>query len=116
MNLHFSDKTIEVIFKKYSDPIIHPCETADQKEKAIEIAKCLWLLLITGEDTEENVYSLLRRVFNRHSDAISFGALYYHKMKKALSKKQVMKIKNYYDIPEHFDALDSWRMDDGVSK
>ena len=113
LNPYISNKTIEMLFEKYSHPLFRPCETADQKEKAIDIAKTLWLLLITGEDSEENVYSVLYSMFNSHSDTISFGALYFHKMKKALSKKQVRKLKKYYEIPENFDVLKGWRKDDG---
>jgi hypothetical protein len=111
LNLPFSDKTIEALFEKYSYPIVHPCETNDQREKAIDIAKALWLLLITGEDSEENIYAVLYKLFNNHSDAISLGSLYYYKMKKALNKKQIRKLKKYYEIPDNFNVLGSWRRD-----
>ena len=107
-NTHLVDKKINELFDKYSFPMMKACITKPQKEKAIGISKILWLLLVTGTDTEENIYMSLKSIVHHHDQIISFGALYYHKMKKALTKEEIQILKKYYDNSENFNSLKDW--------
>jgi hypothetical protein len=103
-----SDKKINVLFEKYSDPMLNACITEFQKEKAIGISKILWLFLVTGKDTEENIYIGLKSILHHHDEVISLGSLYFHKMKKALTKKELQLLKKHYDNLENLNSLTDW--------
>lgn len=105
---YLADKKINELFDNYSYPIMNACITKSQKEKAMGISKILWLLLVTGEDTEENIYIALKSIVHYHDKIVSLGALYYHKMKKALSKKEIQMLKNHYENSENFNSLKDW--------
>jgi hypothetical protein len=79
-----------------------------QKEKASGIARILWLLLVTGTDSEVNVYNALNNVFPRHEDNVAFGSLYFFKMKTALTREEQVHLRRHYSDPEHFRALQAW--------
>ena len=83
--------------------------TKSQKETSTGIAKILWLFLITDNDSEENIYNVLNQVLdNRHEDTVALGSLYFFKMKKALTQKELLRLKEYYSIQNNFDALKDW--------
>lgn len=77
-------------------PILKPCTTEHQKENAIVISKILWMILVTDSDTEENIYNVLYEIIKNHEEKISFGVLYFHKMKKSLSDKELKIIRDFY--------------------
>ena len=99
------DEEIKLLFDKFSYPMVKACLTQDQKDKAIAISKILWLFLVKDVDTEENIYNALNEVIKKHEDTISFGALYYHKMKKSLTKKEINKLKEHYSDFRNFKEL-----------
>ena len=105
---YLTDKKINELFDKYSYPMMSACITTSQKEKAMGISKTLWLLLVTGKDPEENIYMGLKSILHHHDEVISLGALYYHKMKKALTKKEIHILKKHYDNTENFNTLTDW--------
>jgi hypothetical protein len=91
------DEKISSLFEKFSYSIVRPCISSSQKEKAIGISKILWLALVTGTDSEQNIYNTLGPVLNhKHDDVVSLGSLYFYKMKKALTKKECLKLKKHY--------------------
>ncbi len=55
------DKDMLSLFEKFSSPMVNPCISEAQKEKARGISRILWLLLVTGTDSEKNVYDALTR-------------------------------------------------------
>ena len=105
---NLSDKKINSLYEKYSYPIMKACITESQKEKAMGISKLLWLFLVTGKDTEDNIYIGLKSIMHHHDEVISLGSLYYHKMKKALNQKEIRILKEHYDNPENFNSLTDW--------
>jgi hypothetical protein len=105
---NLSDKKINSLYEKYSYPIMKACITESQKDKAMGISKLLWLFLVTGKDTEENIYIGLKSIMHHHDEVISLGSLYYHKMKKALNQKEIRILKEHYDNPENFNSLTDW--------
>ena len=106
--INLSDKKLNSLYGKYSYPIMKVCITEAQKEKAMGISKLLWLFLVTGKDTEENIYIGLKSILHHHDEVISLGSLYYHKMKKALNQKEIRILKEHYDNPENFNSLTDW--------
>lgn len=93
------DKNINHLFEKFSYPITKPAITKSQKETSTGIAKILWLFLITVNDSEENIYNVLNQIMhNRHEDTVALGSLYFFKMKKALTQKELLRLKEYYSI------------------
>lgn len=102
------EEEIKLLFDKFSYPMVKPFLTQEQKDKAIAISKILWLFLVKGSDTEENIYNALYEVIKNHDDTVSFGALYYHKMKKSLTKKELNKLKKHYSSPHNFEELKDW--------
>jgi hypothetical protein len=104
--LHEHD--IDSLFEKFSSPMVTPCITEAQKAKARGIARILWLLLVTGTDSESHVYHALNKVFPRHEDNVAFGSLYFYKMKTALTRQEQRQLRKYYRNQEHFRALQEW--------
>ncbi|MBM9520850.1 hypothetical protein JWG39_13595 [Desulforhopalus vacuolatus] len=107
----FSLKDDEIckLFDRFSHPITKSAITESQKNKASEIIKILWLLFITGTDSEENVYKILNYITsNNHESNIGIGSLYYHKMKKSLTTVEILRIRNHYKSLENFNKLEEW--------
>ena len=103
------DNEINRLFEKFSYPLVRPCISMSQKEKAIGISKILWLALVSGTDSEQNIYNILSRILDqKHNDVISFGSLYFYKMKKALTKKERLKLKKYYSNEDNLNSLKDW--------
>ncbi len=103
------EKDIHSLFEKFSSPMVNPCISEAQKEKARGISRLLWLLLVTGTDSERNVYDALNKVFpHRHDDNVAFGSLYFYKMKTALTRHEQIQLRGHYSHPEHFRALKEW--------
>ena len=85
------EKDMHSLFEKSSSLMVNPCILEAQKEKAREISRILWLLLVTGTDSESNVYNALNKVFpNRYDDNVAFGSLYFYKMKNSLNKARTI--------------------------
>jgi len=99
------DEKAKKLFNKYALPIMKPCRTDFQKQNAMGIATILWMLLVTDTDTEEKVYEALDSVVHNHESCISFGSLYYHKMKKTLTNKQMSYLRKYYLNRENLNDL-----------
>ena len=103
------DKDILSLIEKFSSPMVNPYISEAQKEKARGISRILWLLLVTGTDSESNVYHALDKVFpHRHDDNVAFGSLYFYKMKTALTRKEQLQLRRHYSHQEHFRALKEW--------
>ncbi|MDX8376653.1 MAG: hypothetical protein R8L53_01370 [Mariprofundales bacterium] len=106
--MEITDSKIAKLFDKYSYSIVNPCETKYQKNIAIGIAKTLWLLLVKGEDTENNIYKVLISFMHDHDATMSLGSLYFNGMKSALTIEEIQSLKSYYECPENFNALKYW--------
>jgi hypothetical protein len=103
-----SNTKIKKQFLRFSNVMVEKCATKSQAQKALGISKVLWLLLVKGQDTEENVYSALFEIVKDHEAAISFGSLYYYEMKIELSKAEIRQLKNHYADPARFKELSDW--------
>lgn len=68
----------------------------------------LWLLLVTETDTDENIYIALKDILHQHEKIVSIGALYTHKMKKALTTKEIQILREHYKKPKNFNSLKDW--------
>src|SRR4029453_7336649 len=104
--LHEQD--IHFLFEKFSSPMVNPCISEAQKEKARGISRILWLLLVTDTDSESNVYNALHKVFPRHEDNVAFGSLYFYKMKPALTRQEHIHLRRHYSDSEHLNTLQDW--------
>jgi len=102
------DEEIENLFAKFSRPIVKSANTESQKSKSLQIAKTLWLLLVSGSDSEKNVYEVLSQASLNHDSNVSIGSLYFCKMKKALTNTEMTKLYNHYRSPENFNKLKEW--------
>ena len=103
------DEEICQLFDKFSHHLTKPSITESQEMKSLEIARILWLFLITGTDSEANIYKILAGITsNDHESNISLGALYFHKMKKSLTTVEILKIQNHYKNIENFNQLEEW--------
>ena len=102
------DEEIEKLFAKFSHPIVKSANTESQKYKSMQIAKTLWLLLVTYSDSERNVYEILKKMSFNHEDNVSIGSLYFYKMKKVLTNTETTKLYNHYRSPDNFNKLQGW--------
>jgi len=104
-----SDDEINILFDKFSHPLTKTAIDDTQKLKATSIARFLWLPLVKCQDSEENIYNWLSQIEGiDHQGNLSIGALYFHKMKKALSTAEILKLQNHYKSEENFKKLEKW--------
>ena len=99
----------DVLFKKFSHHILKPSITKHQKEVALGLAKILWLLLVTDEDSEQNIYATLKDVLkNNHESNIAVGSLYLYKMKTSLTDLEIKRLQEFYATDENLNSLQDW--------
>ena len=97
------------LFARFSHPMVRPCITLRQQQSAVGIAKALWLRLVTGTDTEENIYEDLRLIFkDNHDSNVGMGSMYFFKMKPELTKTQISNLKKHYSNNHNFNKLEHW--------
>ena len=97
------------LFERFSRPMVRPCINSIQKRSAVGIAKTLWLRLVTGTDTEENIYEDLRLIFPDNYDSnVAVGSIYFFKMKSELTKAQISNLKKHYGDERNFNRLERW--------
>ena len=94
---NLTDDEINEMFERFSFPMVRPCITSSQKQISLEISKCLWLRLVSGTDTDENIYDDLKGVFGNKNDSITaIGSLYLFTMKTTLTEAEINSLKNHY--------------------
>ncbi len=99
---------VDLLFKKFSHSIMKPAITSHQSQVALGIAKILWLLFITKKDSEKNVYHILDQILKNHENNVSFGSLYFFKMKPALTEDEARRVFEYYSNEDNFNELKLW--------
>ena len=97
------------LFEKFSHPLVKSANTEHQKKVSIGIAKILWLSLVKGNDTEQNIYAILGQImYNNHESNVAIGSMYFFKMKTALSDSEIQMLIDYYSIDKNFNELENW--------
>ena len=77
--------------------MVLPCVTSRQKQSATGIAKILWLRLVTGTDTQDNIYEDLSLVFkDNHDFKFDCGVDVLFQMKPELTDAQITNLKKHY--------------------
>jgi hypothetical protein len=109
---HSSELTEDVrhrLFDRFSLPMVQACVTTSQKQSAVTIAKVLWLRLVSGTDTEQNIYADIKRALgSKHDATIALGSTYLFKMKTALTTAEIRQLKDYYTDDRNFQRLEEW--------
>ena len=106
LSSEFTDDTAQRLFEKFSQPMVQVRVTPAQKQKSVGTAKIFWLRLISGTDTEENIYADLKRVLgNKHDLIVALGSTYCFKMKTALTEAEIRQLKVYYSDARNFRRL-----------
>jgi len=104
-----TDDAVNRLFERFSLSMVQACVTASQKQSAVGIAKVLWLRLVSGTDTEENISADLRRaVGNKHDTNVALGSTYFFKMKTGLTEAEIRRLKDYYSDDRNFQRLEEW--------
>ena len=109
MGKKLNKKQVENLFIKFSYPVVKSAITDHQKKSSLFIAKTLWVALVSGNDTEEQIYNLLNEILKGNHEAnIQTGSLYYFKMKAALSDDEIKSVISYYSIDKNINNLKNW--------
>lgn len=108
MSKSIKKEEVEVLFKKFSRPLLKSAITPHQKQVAIGLSKILWLAFVTNNDSEENIYNALDQVLKNHENNLSFGSLYFYKMKKSLTRNETRILQKYFSNKENFNELENW--------
>lgn len=104
-----TDDAVHQLFERFSLPMVQACVTSSQEQSAVGIAKILWLRLVSGTDTEENIYADLKGVVRNNHDAnVALGSTYFFKMKTALTEAEIRQLKEYYTDDRNFQRLEEW--------
>jgi hypothetical protein len=108
-----TDKELNRLFELFSHPMVRPCVTSRQKQSAVGIARILWLRLVTGTDTEQNIYEDLRLIFkDNHDSNVAVGSMYFFKMKPELTEAQIRNLKKHYSDEHNLNRLENWESPD----
>ena len=101
-----TDKEIARLFERFSRPMVLPCVTSRQKQSAAGIATILWMRLVTGTDTQDNIYEDLSLVFkDNHDSNVAMGSMYFFKMKPELTKAQISNLRKHYSDERNLNHL-----------
>jgi len=97
------------LFHKFSHHILKPSITEHQKEVALGLAKILWLSLVTGRDSEQDIYNTLNDALkNNQESTIAIGSLYFYKMKTSLTDLEIKQLQEFYATDENLNSLQDW--------
>ena len=100
---------VQNLFTKFAFPLVNTAITDHQKKVSLGIAKILWVTLVDKNDTEKQVYTILDKIFKDNREGnIGVGSLYFFKMKKTLSKKEIKLLHYFYSIDENRRLLEDW--------
>jgi hypothetical protein len=86
------------LFQKFSAPLFRAANSYTRKEAAHELAKSLWIALITGPEVEDNVFQTLKET------GISFEGIqvikdrYYIEMKPIITMEELQSLKARYNV------------------
>ncbi|MBM9616313.1 hypothetical protein JWJ90_18770 [Desulfobulbus rhabdoformis] len=106
------DSEISKLFDKFSYPISKSALDETQKRTAISISKILWILFVSSRDSEQNVYECLDQIEGiDHEANLSIGAVYFYKMKKALSRVEIIKLRNHYKNENNLNKIQEWHIE-----
>ncbi len=95
-----TEPQIDDLFDRFAEPLLQPCLTAHQQASGTAIAQVFWLRLISGTDTEEHLDQDLRQMgITALEDNSALGALYFHKMKPALTAREIAQLQHHYRFP-----------------
>ena len=104
-----ADRELNQLFEQFAHPMMRTCITPTQKQSAVDLAKTLWLRLVTGTDTEANIYEDLKLFFKDDHDAnIAVGSMYFFKMKAELTETEITTLKKHYSNRKNFNRLEHW--------
>lgn len=108
MSKAIKKEEIEVLFKKFSHPMMKAAITSHQNQIALGLSKILWLAFVSNNDSEGRIYNILDQVLKNHENSMSFSSLYFLKMKKALTRKEIRMVQKYYSSNENINELENW--------
>lgn len=103
-----TDQEIEGLFEKFTASIMVHCKTDSQKNNTMAIARLLWLVLVAGADSEQNVYITVRNISQNDETATVFTTLYFQQMKSNLTASEIETLQTHYEDEENFSSLKSW--------
>lgn len=103
-----TDHQIEGLFDKFTSSIMVHCKTDSQKNNTMAIARMLWLVLVAGADSEENVYIAVRNISQNDETATVFTSLYFQQMKSNLTTEEINMLQTHYEDEDNFNSLQSW--------
>jgi hypothetical protein len=94
------------MFDRFSFPLSDLCITSEIKQKAMGLSKMLWLRLVTGTDTEKNIYQDLKNTLNdNHDSNITIGSIYFYRMKTSLTGQEIISLNKYLRYEDRIRAL-----------
>ena len=104
-----TENEINGLFDRFSFPMLRPCITQRQRNTSIEIANFFWIRLVTGTDTEVNIYEDLRDLVKLdHDGNRGIGSMYFFKMKTELTADEIARLKKHYSNSDNFQRLKNW--------
>ena len=103
-----TDDEITALFEKFISSVMVHCKTDSQKNNTLAIIRTLWLVLVAGVDSEQNIYITARNISQNDETATVFTALYFQQMKSNLTDSEVESLQTHYDDPDNFATLENW--------
>jgi hypothetical protein len=109
MSESLSKEEVVSIFDRFSFHMLKSAITQHQRDVAVGISRLLWLHLVSGTDTEQNIYQTLNGIFKGdHGKNAAIGSLYFFKMKSSLRTSEISRLKTFYSDESNLELLKAW--------
>jgi hypothetical protein len=90
---------VQKLFSKFAEPVMRGATTANRLDGALGLTKSLWLVMLTGGEAESRTFNYLeKKVGIPPEDLEDVKARYYLKMKPSITKKELARLKEYYNL------------------
>ncbi len=90
---------VQKLFAKFAEPVMRAATTPNRREAGIGLAKCLWLGMLTGEETEMDVFNHLETKVRIEPEGLEdIKKRYYRIMKPSITGKELSSLKEYFKL------------------
>ncbi|MCX9009936.1 MAG: hypothetical protein OIN66_02330 [Candidatus Methanoperedens sp.] len=93
-----TDLEAQNLFRKFAAPLFRAASSPARKKAAHELARMLWVALITGPDIEELVFQELVKVGLDAEGIQAIRDRYYREMKPAITEEELQALKISYKV------------------
>ncbi len=93
-----TDNEAQKLFQKFAAPLFRGANSVTRKKSAHELAKTLWVALVTGHENEEMIFEELRKSLADPESIQVIRDCYYDKMKPLITEEELQALIVRYQV------------------